>query len=634
MKILVYKLRLMNTKERFFKLLLSSFALVLMHTCGPGPVTPTPTVGPPEVRGDPIADLVFYNGVLLTMNPEHPQARAIAVRSDRILAVGRNEDMLPWIGPETLRINLHGKTLLPGLADGHTHILWIPPDMTLDEVQDLVLSYGFTSVTEMTSSDGHLERLLQAEADGRLRLRVNVFVRYNDGHLDENGNTILLQYWYPENGPVLDSARKLRVPGIKVFVDGAGTPARGCPAMREPYNEATRSEEWFQQSCGSKYGDLYWPDQEELNQVVADAQAAGYRVAFHAMGDKGIEAALDAIAFALDGQPNSSVRHQIQHSSFLSPDLMQRYVEMDMLSSVRGYFNTCEQATYDNHVASNRYALPGLGVHAYLETDAGWAGDPTDISRSNTLNPMVQLWGLVTHRQLRVNGRVCTPDPWIARHVITVDQALRMMTYEPAYAVSQEDVLGTLEPGKYADLIILSGNPMTVASNNLRNLEVWMTMVGGQVEYCKAGHEGLCPGWQPETPEPVTIKLFKEEQQQVPAGTPVQLTIGWVADTEEQVADFLAAVSMTGTLDGLPLPDLNGYWGEIESFESNYGDHEGFLSNWLYPLGVLNPGTHTVEVLGSLDQPVTDGYDANDDGQPDEYSGEVWNFTLHIEVEQ
>jgi predicted amidohydrolase YtcJ len=282
--------------------------------------------------------------------------------------------------------------------------------MTLDEVQDLVLSYGYTSVNEMTSAESHLNRLLQAEADDQLRLRVNVFVNYNDSFLDENGNNRIIKFWYPENGPILDSDRMLRIPGIKIFVDGAGVPGRGCPAMRDPYTEISTSEDWFQQACGSEYGDLYW-SQDELNQVVADAQAAGYRVSFHAMGDWGIETALDAIAFAVDGRSNDLFRHQIQHSSTLESDLLERYVVEDTISSVRGYFNTCDQDTYENQEAANRYDLPGLGVHAYLETDGGWRGDPEDVTRSNTLNPMVQLYGLVTHQQLRADGTACMPDP-------------------------------------------------------------------------------------------------------------------------------------------------------------------------------------------------------------------------------
>jgi len=91
------------------------------------------------------------------------------------------------------------------------------------------------------------------------------------------------------------------------------------------------------------------------------------------------------------------------------------------------------------------------------------------------------------------DGTICKPEPWLVPNAISAEQALRIMTIESAYAVSQEDVIGTLEPGKYADLIILSGNPIEVDPDTIKDLKVLMTMVGGKVEYCMQGEEGLCP---------------------------------------------------------------------------------------------------------------------------------------------
>jgi hypothetical protein len=503
----------------------------------------------------------------------------------------------------------------------------------------------------MHADDAFIQELLEAEAAGQIRLRVNVFPNYNFAVLDDDGNNWYSYWWYPENKPILDPERMLRIPGIKIFVDGAGVPGRGCPAMSEPYDEEAQSADWFKQSCLSEYGDLYW-SQEELNQVVADAQAAGYRVAFHSMGDRGIEATLDAIAFALGDQPNNINRHQIQHSSLLRPDLLERYISMDVLGSVRGYFNTCDQDEYGSEWAANRYALPGLGIHAYLETDWGWQVEPDNSLALRTGNPMVHLYGLVTHEQINPDGSICAPAPWLSKHVISVEQALRMMTYEPAYAVSQEDVLGTLEPGKFADIIILSDNPITVNPNSLKDLEVWMTMVGGNVEYCAPGHEVFCPLSEPspitseeptattvpeptESPiEPVIVKLSLEEEQ-VSVDTPVVLTFGWGCDTPEQVDDFLAAITFNVTLDGQPLLNVNDFWQEIEEAGDVDGDGDmDYKSVWYYPVGVLSAGTHVVDTHGSLQWTVTDGFDYGGDGLPDEYSGTILQFSLRIVVEE
>lgn len=68
-----------------------------------------------------------------------------------------------------------------------------------------------------------------------------------------------------------------------------------------------------------------------------------------------------------------------------------------------------------------------------------------------------------------------------------------MMTIEGAYALFREAEVGSLEPDKFADIIILSGDPLTVDPNTLKDLDVLMTMVGGQVEWCVPGYEALCP---------------------------------------------------------------------------------------------------------------------------------------------
>jgi predicted amidohydrolase YtcJ len=630
---------------------------------------PTPVVTPTS-GAEPTADIIFLNGTVLTMAPRaagdgYQVAEAIAIQGDGILAVGSDDEILILAGSETQVIDLAGQTVLPGLADGHTHILAFSDRMvtTLEETQDVALSFGFTSVTEMWADEPFLEVLMRAEEEGRLRLRVNVFPIYNDGILDENGDKVLVRAWHPANAPVLDSDRMLRIPGIKVFVDGASTPGRGCPALSEPYEATVMVEDWFTELCGSERGDLYW-SQDEINEVVADAQAAGYRVAFHAMGDAAIETVLDAIAFALDGEPNELHRHQIQHNSMLRPDLLQRYVAQDVLCSVRGYFNTCEQdfyvTAYGPHRhkwTANRYSLPGLGIHTYLETDFAWTVDPADPTSPRTNNPMVHLYGLVTHQQVNQDGEICAPDPWIAQHTISVEQALRMMTFEPAYAVSQEHVLGTLEPGKFADMIILSDNPMTVGPSKLKDLEVWMTMVGGSVEYCAPGHEPQCPLWEaalspaekptdapapeptdspapPPVNEPVRVNILRAEER-VPANTPVELTVGWLCDTREQVADFIAAAAFTVILDGQTLPDETGYWQAIE--EAGDSDQDGdvdYLSRWIHPVGALSLGTHQVETHATLQWTVTDGFDSDGDGLLDEYSGSLWQSSLQVIVEE
>jgi predicted amidohydrolase YtcJ len=445
--------------------------------------------------------VVFHNGAILTMEADQSQAQAIAIQGENILAVGSDEEILPLRGPQTQVVDLAGRALLPGFIDGHTHILRFPDraDQTLDEAMGVALSYGLTTVSEMAADGPFLERLMAAEREGRLRLRVNAFPEYNAGVLDEEGNSIYMGVWFPEQGPILQSDRRLRIPGIKIFADGGFSPGRGCWALTDRYPEALQAEPWFQDlGCGER-GTLYLP-QDELNRVVAEAQAAGFRVSFHTGGDHTVDIVLNAIEYALNGESNERYRHQIQHNSLLRPDQLDRYASLNALASVRGYFNTCEQDDYPMYFGperfewiANRYALPGLGIHTYAEGDFGWTTDPGDRTSARPVDPLLTLYGLVTHQQLRADGSACDPDPWIAQHQIGVEQALQMLTIEPAFAVSQEDVIGSLRPGKFADLVILSDNPLTVDPSAIKDLKVLMTMVGGRAEYCAPGYQAFCP---------------------------------------------------------------------------------------------------------------------------------------------
>ncbi|MGB3905537.1 MAG: hypothetical protein WBB22_11480, partial [Anaerolineae bacterium] len=216
--------------------------------CGALPSQPSDTATPPVIAEQPTsppetstvapepspsaspADVIFHNGAILTMEAEQTEAQAIAIQGENILAVGSDEEILALGGPETRVVDLAGRALLPGFIDGHTHILRFPDraDQTLDEAMEVALIYGLTTVSEMAADGPFLERLMAAEREDRLRLRVNAFPEYNAGVLDEEGNSIYMGVWFPEHGPILDPDSRLRIPGIKIFVDGGFSPGRGC----------------------------------------------------------------------------------------------------------------------------------------------------------------------------------------------------------------------------------------------------------------------------------------------------------------------------------------------------------------------------------------------------------------------
>ena len=180
----------------------------------------------PTIPLETQADVIFHNGTIITVDTDFSLTQAIAIKGERILATDCDECILSLKGNETKVIDLAGKTLMPGFFDGHTHIIASGLNKKeLDKAQDTALSYGFTSVTEMAGDRGLIETLMLIEEAGQLHLRVNVFPNHNTAELDENRCPEVVspvEAWYNKNDPILDSERMVRVPGVKVFVDGAG----------------------------------------------------------------------------------------------------------------------------------------------------------------------------------------------------------------------------------------------------------------------------------------------------------------------------------------------------------------------------------------------------------------------------
>lgn len=446
-----------------------------------------------ETSSDGQASIIFHNGVILTIEKSQPQAQAIAIQDNQILAVGSNSDIMTLKGPQTQIIDLGGLSMMPGFVEGHTHYIQNSRQAgtPLEEMMSNLVRFGLTSETEMHGDREFIEAMLTAEQNNEVIARVNIFAQHNYSYLVDD-KTVIDPDWYLDNDPILDPSSKVRIPGVKIFMDGAGTPSRGCGYKSFPL-PSTVTDVWPEvwEACRTPYGDLYL-DEAQLTSALQTIQERGYRASLHVMGDASAAITLDAIEIVLDGRSNSIYRHQIQHNSLLSPELVQRYVQLDIIASVPGGFNTCDADEFipiygEEHYewTANRFSLAGLGAHVYAVGD--WTGG--DVIK---LNPFRWLYGLV-NLQMASTSEVCDSPEWIAKHKIGVERALEMLTIEPAYAVSMEDYIGSIFPGKFADLIIISDNPITVDPVQIKDLQVRMTMIDGKVEFCAEGYEELCP---------------------------------------------------------------------------------------------------------------------------------------------
>ncbi len=591
--------------KNFFTLLSILAASMLLFACETPqatfpPILATATFITPSITNTPIpepvitqpADVIFHNGVILTIEASQPQAQAVAIQGNQILAVGSNTDILALKGPDTVVIDLQGKTLMPGFMEAHTHYIQNSyfAGKSFEEMMSNLVRFGLTSETEMHGNREFIDVMLAAEQRNQVIVRTNIFAQYNYSYL-VNEKTVIDPAWYLDNPPILDPSRMVRIPGVKFFVDGAGTPNRGCPYDSFPF-PSTVTDAWPEvwESCRTPYGDLYL-DEAQLTSALQTIQDRGYRASFHVMGDASATITLNAIETVLDGRPNSIYRHQIQHSSLLSPEQVQRYVQLDIITNVPGMFNTCDADTYlpiygEEYYewSVNRYTLVDLGAHVSAIGD--WLGGDV-----NLLDPFRRLYGLVTMRQWPIGGSVCEPPEWIAKHKIGVARALEMLTLEPAYTVSMEDYIGSILPGKFADLIIISDNPLTIDPGQLIDLQVWMTMINGKVEYCAAGAEAFCPSTVPSNTNAIPIGFIDAPVPDETIAGKIEIA-GWALDEIkiDRVEIYLDGQFIGNATYGNPRPDV----------EHDYPGRPGtpnFGFMFILDTTSYSNGSHTIEAL-------------------------------------
>ena len=413
-----------------------------------------------SVKPPLLKETVFYNGTIITMDDDLPLAEAVLVQDEIILSVGSNEEILNLAGEEADKINLQGRTMLPGFIDAHSH--WTNDLFEVDSIEeaiDMSIRHGWTSTSQLFTYPELIDELLELDSRGEIRNRLNLYLRLS------------YQYqrwtdWYKDYPPGEMLAPMIRVAGVKMFADGTHgdkTVAFSEPYPSNPYN----------------YGTLFFT-QSELEQLVSEAHNAGYQIAIHAIGDAAIEQVLDAYEAALGDETNEDHRHRIEHVLYLRDDLISRMADMGIVASFQSHWGSSDSTDfYTGHVGEERLVL--LARWRDLLDSGAPAAASTDYPYCTYGSTVIHgIYNLVT----RVGPHWgVEPIDCLKDQRLTVEEAIRLMTIDAAYATFQEDVVGSITPGKYGDLVVLSANPLEVEPEELIDLSVWMTVVGGKIEY-------------------------------------------------------------------------------------------------------------------------------------------------------
>ncbi|MFW9798463.1 MAG: amidohydrolase [Candidatus Thorarchaeota archaeon] len=410
---------------------------------------------------DSTPDMIIHNGPILTMEQSPTQVEAVAIQGEYITAAGDANDILPTAGPNTQIIDLEGRTLLPGFIDAHSHHIGdrsYVNQSTADEVIESVLSSGWTSISELFVNQERLDELIELDQQDNLRIRVNAYLPLS-WQFDRFGN------WYQAYQPGQEYSSKLRIAGVKIFMDS-----------------------WYTNW-------LHFFDQTELDTLVQQVHDEGYQIAIHSVVDNATDIVLNSLESALGGESNELYRHRIEHLVLLRDDQIQRLADLGIIASF--------QMTWVNSDWKEAISWPVLQNYSHLAgrwRDILEAGIPSQGSTDfpwllGYLNRSAMF--AVSSAITRVGGLGLTPTDWMLNQTISVEQALQLLTIDAAYGTFQETIKGSIKAGKFADLVILSDNPLTVPENTLADIKILKTMVGGVVEY-------TAPGYQPMSSTNVT----------------------------------------------------------------------------------------------------------------------------------
>jgi len=421
--------------------------------------------------------VIFHNGTIVPMTSPDASYTAMLVRGALIERLGTDDEIRALAGDDATVIDLDGRAVYPGFIDPHTHLLGHATmnDMTMAEAERMALGYGLTHVADMHIGSSDLQSLRAYATGHGLTIRVSMYLLYNDACGSVHGT------WYERYSAGSEVAPRLYVGGVKVFSEtsACGDLPLGLsfgPALKPGLSE--RGQERFGHTRP-----LFTP--QEMAAVFERIDRAGYQIAVHALGDGGVTTTLDAYELLLDGGTNTN-RHMLLHNWFVSDESVARYAELGIGASIE-VSTPCYIERWTTYLlpevrdAVFRYAgLVETGAHIAASSDWPWVGE-------QSLDPMYKLSILATGDSdvddIFADGASCGPID--ASRRVTVWQALRMMTVEAAYLLKVDDLSGALEPGKRADLVILSADPLQTPLSDLASIEVQSTYIDGELVWEK-----------------------------------------------------------------------------------------------------------------------------------------------------
>ncbi|HMB60147.1 MAG TPA: amidohydrolase [Xanthomonadales bacterium] len=308
---------------------------------------------------------------------------------------------------------------------------------------------GLTSSTDSWSSVENFTAFQDAHAAGELLTRINV-MPFGESEFFAHLKSAGIRSGFGDNW--------IRFGAVKYSADGSAS--ERTMRMSTPF-----------EGRPDDYGILTM-NQQEIDAAVADALEHGWRVGIHANGDVTIDMVLNAYEGALANWEGDNPRLRIEHCSLVNPELLTR---IKATGAIPTPFYTYAHYHGNKWVYYGPEKMQWMFAHrSFLDYDIMVA--PASDYTPGPFQPLMAIQSMVTRKDFK--GRV-----WGPNQRISVSEALRICTVNGAYASMEENIKGSLAPGKLADLVILGADPHDVPEDEIKNIPVLRTVVDGQTVF-------------------------------------------------------------------------------------------------------------------------------------------------------
>jgi predicted amidohydrolase YtcJ len=507
------------------------------------------------------ADVVLRGGRVITLDTGNRVVEALAVRGNRIVAIGSNAEIAPLVGPQSRVVELGGRSVTPGFIDAHTHTehtaefltFWLPihspplpnPAAILDKVRQRVATvppgtwiigqgtFGqemptpdqltrefpdhpvvlrwsrhsyvvnkkaldVSGITRTTPDPqgGKIHKARDGEPTGMLEeafdllkippyppseLRAGIEKTLNEQYLQQGVTSV---YDMPGNQAIpqyeaLHKAGKLPVRLRVTYTMWPGSQSQmDFDAFLTSGLRPGQGDEFLKVGSVKLFVDgvdeNFKTPMPTLLSHVRKAHEAGWQLLMHANSPRTQDMAMDAVEAALKAAPRTDHRHRIEHLGGSLDEPRLRRAKTLGLTPVPTPGSIRSLGARPSPVARMPYkSLLAMGFKPPGNSDT--AG-----TRTEWINPLPNIHLLVT----RMNERGVATNP---EEALPVTDALRMYTLFGAYAGFEEKLKGSLEPGKLADLVVLSDDLLAIPPARLADVKVDATMVDGVIRYERTG---------------------------------------------------------------------------------------------------------------------------------------------------